>query len=57
MQWTDVGDWLKANGGTGAALIGALLVGNPLYTCFRLLPEAIWQMYDEETPNLFAMLV
>ena len=28
MQWTDVGDWLKANGGTGAALIGALLTGN-----------------------------
>jgi hypothetical protein len=28
MEWKDVGDWLKANGGTGAALIGALLTGN-----------------------------
>ena len=28
MNWTDVGDWLKTNGGTGAALVGSLLVGN-----------------------------
>jgi hypothetical protein len=28
MKWGDVGDWLQANGGTGASLIGSLLVGN-----------------------------
>jgi hypothetical protein len=28
MNWTDVGGWLKTNGGTGAALIGSLLTGN-----------------------------
>lgn len=28
MEWAQVGDWLKANGGTGAALIGSLLTGN-----------------------------
>lgn len=27
-SWAEVGDWLKANGGTGAALVGSLLVGN-----------------------------
>jgi len=28
MKWSDVGDWLKSNGGTGAALVGSLLTGN-----------------------------
>jgi hypothetical protein len=28
MQWSDVGQWLKANAGTGAALVGSLLTGN-----------------------------
>ena len=28
MNWSDVGDWLKSNAGTGAALIGSLLTGN-----------------------------
>jgi hypothetical protein len=28
MNWTDVGDWLKTNAGTGAALVGSLLTGN-----------------------------
>jgi hypothetical protein len=28
MEWTDVGDWLKTNAGTGAALVGSLLTGN-----------------------------
>lgn len=28
MEWSDVGDWLKKNAGTGAALVGSLLVGN-----------------------------
>jgi hypothetical protein len=28
MEWKDVGDWLKNNAGTGAALVGSLLVGN-----------------------------
>ncbi|MDX1479266.1 MAG: hypothetical protein R3301_16235 [Saprospiraceae bacterium] len=28
MSWSDVGDWLKANAGTGAALVGSLLTGN-----------------------------
>ena len=28
MNWSNVGDWLKTNGGTGAALVGSLLVGN-----------------------------
>lgn len=28
MQWSDVGDWLKKNAGTGAALVGSLLTGN-----------------------------
>ncbi len=28
MNWSDVGAWLKKNGGTGAALVGSLLVGN-----------------------------
>jgi hypothetical protein len=27
MEWAQVGDWLKANGGTGAALVGSLLAG------------------------------
>jgi hypothetical protein len=27
-EWKDVGDWLKTNGGTSAALVGSLLVGN-----------------------------
>jgi leucyl aminopeptidase (aminopeptidase T) len=27
-DWSSVGSWLKTNGGTGAALIGSLLVGN-----------------------------
>lgn len=28
MDWKDVGDWLKNNAGTGAALVGSLLTGN-----------------------------
>lgn len=28
MEWSGVGSWLKKNGGTGAALVGALLTGN-----------------------------
>jgi hypothetical protein len=28
MEWKDVGDWLQKNAGTGAALVGSLLVGN-----------------------------
>jgi hypothetical protein len=28
MTWSDVGDWLKGNAGTGAALVGSLLTGN-----------------------------
>lgn len=28
MSWEAVGGWLKKNGGTGAALVGALLTGN-----------------------------
>lgn len=28
MQWSDVGDWIKSNAGTGAALVGSLLTGN-----------------------------
>lgn len=28
MDWQTVGDWLKKNAGTGAALVGSLLVGN-----------------------------
>lgn len=28
MNWKDVGDWLKDNAGTGAALVGSLLTGN-----------------------------
>lgn len=28
MNWSDVGDWLEKNAGTGAALVGSLLVGN-----------------------------
>lgn len=28
MEWRDVGDWLKSNAGTGAALVGSLLTGN-----------------------------
>lgn len=28
MEWNDVGDWLKTNAGTGAALVGSLLSGN-----------------------------
>lgn len=28
MKWSDVGDWLKSNAGTGAALVGSLLTGN-----------------------------
>ena len=28
MEWKDVGDWLKGNAGTGAALVGSLLTGN-----------------------------
>lgn len=28
MEWTAVGDWLKSNAGTGAALVGSLLTGN-----------------------------
>ena len=28
MDWKEVGDWLKDNAGTGAALVGSLLTGN-----------------------------
>lgn len=28
MDWKEVGNWLKENAGTGAALVGSLLVGN-----------------------------
>lgn len=28
MEWSNVGDWLKTNAGTGAALVGSLLTGN-----------------------------
>lgn len=28
MEWKDVGEWLKGNAGTGAALVGSLLTGN-----------------------------
>ena len=28
MDWQTVGEWLKENAGTGAALVGSLLVGN-----------------------------
>lgn len=28
MDWKSVGDWLKGNAGTGAALVGSLLTGN-----------------------------
>lgn len=28
MNWSDVGEWLKGNAGTGAALVGSLLTGN-----------------------------
>jgi hypothetical protein len=28
MNWSDVGEWLKSNAGTGAALVGSLLTGN-----------------------------
>lgn len=28
MDWKDVGDWLKNNAGSGAALVGSLLTGN-----------------------------
>ena len=28
MNWSDVGDWLKNNAGTGVALVGSLLTGN-----------------------------
>lgn len=28
MNWSDVGKWLKDNAGTGASLVGSLLVGN-----------------------------
>jgi len=28
MDWKQVGDWLKANAGAGAALVGSLLTGN-----------------------------
>lgn len=28
MNWSDVGDWLKNNAGSGAALVGSLLTGN-----------------------------
>lgn len=28
MTWSGVGDWLKGNAGTGAALVGSLLTGN-----------------------------
>jgi hypothetical protein len=28
MEWSSVGEWLKSNAGTGAALVGSLLTGN-----------------------------
>ena len=28
MEWKDIGNWLKSNAGTGAALVGSLLTGN-----------------------------
>lgn len=28
MNWSSVGDWIKGNAGTGAALVGSLLTGN-----------------------------
>lgn len=28
VKWSDVGEWLKGNAGTGAALVGSLLTGN-----------------------------
>ena len=28
MNWSDVGNWLKANAGSGASLVGSLLTGN-----------------------------
>ena len=28
INWSDVGDWIKGNAGSGAALIGSLLTGN-----------------------------
>lgn len=28
MEWSKVGEWLKGNAGTGAALVGSLLTGN-----------------------------
>lgn len=28
VSWQDVGDWIKNNAGTGAALVGSLLTGN-----------------------------
>ena len=28
MNWSDVGDWIKKNAGSGAALVGSLLTGN-----------------------------
>jgi hypothetical protein len=28
MSWSDVGQWLKGNAGTGAVLVGSLLTGN-----------------------------
>jgi hypothetical protein len=28
VSWNDVGNWLKGNAGTGAALVGSLLTGN-----------------------------
>ena len=28
MSWTDIGQWLKSNAGTGTALVGSLLTGN-----------------------------
>ena len=28
MSWSEVGSWIKKNGGTGAALVGSLLTGN-----------------------------
>lgn len=28
MKWSDVGNWLKGNAGSGAALVGSLLTGN-----------------------------
>lgn len=28
MNWKDVGEWIKSNAGTGAALVGSLITGN-----------------------------